>query len=154
MSFHLPPNWRDEVLAGLCSPEDRAVMVLKEQELQRRLARLVELYLAGDVNRLRYEQEKRACYDHLADLRPNEYSVIMNAGETLECFETLWSTGTALEKKKLLRSAVAAVLIRGKLIRAAQLTEAYYPFVPYRKGRNSGSDGIRTRGLRLDRPTC
>jgi site-specific DNA recombinase len=141
MSFHLPPGWREEILAGLCSPEERAALAQKEQELQRRLARLVELYLAGDVDRARYEQEKRACYDQMANLHSNEYSVIMNAGETLERFETLWSTGTALEKKKLLRLAVAAVLIRGKLVRAAQLTEAFYPFVPYRKGRNSGSDG-------------
>jgi hypothetical protein len=36
---------------------------------------------------------------------PNEYPVIMHAGETLARFETLWSTGTAFEKKKLLRSA-------------------------------------------------
>jgi hypothetical protein len=90
-------------------------MAQKEQELQRRLARLVELYLTGDVDRARYEQEKRACYDQMANLHSNGYSAIMNAGETLERFETLWSTGTALEKKKLLRCAVAAVLIRGKL---------------------------------------
>jgi site-specific DNA recombinase len=153
-SFHLPPNWRQDVLARLYSPEERAEMEKKEQEIQTRLARLVELYLAGDVNRVRYEQEKRVCYDHLADLHSNSYSVIMNAGETLERFEALWSAGTALEQKKLLRLAVAAVLIRGKLVCAIQLTEAFYPFVPYRNGWNSGSDGIRTRDLRLDRPTC
>jgi site-specific DNA recombinase len=143
ISFYLPSNWREEVLAGLCSPEDRAAMAEKEQELQSRLARLVELYLAGDVDRPRYEREKRACYDQLADLHPNGYSVIMNAGETLQCFEMLWSTESELNKKKLLRSAVAAVLIRGKLVRAVQLREAFYPFVPYRNGRNSGSDGPR-----------
>ena len=143
MSFHLPPNWREEILAEHCSPEERAAMAQKEQQLRSRLERLVELYLVGDVDRARYEQEKRACYDQMADLHPNGYSVILNAGETLERFETLWSTGTALEKKKLLRSAVAAVLIRGKLVRAAQLTEAFYPFGPYRNGWNSGSDGPR-----------
>jgi site-specific DNA recombinase len=153
-SFRLPSNWREEVLAGLCSPEDRSAMEHKRQELRTRLDRLVELYLVGDLSRERYEQEKRACYDQLADLHPNGYSVILNAGETLERFQSLWSTGTALEQKKLLRSAVAAVLIRGKLVRAVQLREAFYPFVPYRNGRNHGSDGIRTRGLRLDRPTC
>ena len=129
-------------------------MERSEREIGSRLARLVDLYLAGDLDRDRYEREKRACYDQLADLRPNGYSVIMDAGETLEQFETLWSTATALEKKKLLRSSVAAVLIRGKLVCAIQLTEAYYPFVPYRNVRNYGSDGIRTRDLRLDRPTC
>ncbi len=154
MSFRLPPNWREEVLAGLCSPEERAATEQKEQEVRARLERLVELYLAGDVDRERYEREKRACYDQLADLHPNGYSATIQAGEILERFETLWSTGSALEQKKLLRCAVAAVLIRGKLVCAVQLTEAFYPFVPYRNGRNSGSDGIRTRGLRLDRPTC
>jgi hypothetical protein len=63
-------------------------MAQKEQELQR-LARLVELYLAGDVDRAGYEREKRACYDHLADFHPNGYSVTMNAGKTLEQFESL-----------------------------------------------------------------
>jgi len=50
-------------------------------------------------DRVRYEQEKRACYDQLAGLHPNGYSIIMNAGETLEQLETLWSTATALEKR-------------------------------------------------------
>jgi hypothetical protein len=100
------------------------------------------------------QREKTVCYDQLAALRPAGYAVTMNAGETLERFETLWSTANALEKKKLLRSAVAAVLIRGKLVRAIQLREAFHPFVLYRNGRNSGSDGIRTRDLRLDRPAC
>ena len=154
LSFRLPPTWREEALARLCSAEALEAMERSEREIGSRLARLVDLYLAGDLDRDRYEREKRACYDQLADLRPNGYSVIIDAGETLEQFETLWSTETALEKKKLLRSALAAVLIRGKLIRAVQLREAFYPFVPYRLGRNSGSDGIRTRDLRLDRPTC
>jgi site-specific DNA recombinase len=154
LSFHLPATWREEVIARLCSAEDLEAMERSRQEVESRLARIVELYLAGDLRREQYEQEKRACYDQLADLQPNGYSVVMNAGETLNRFETLWSTGTALEKKKLLRSAVAAVLIRGKLVRAIQLREAFYPFVPYRLGRNHGSDGIRTRDLRLDRPTC
>ena len=48
-----------------------------------------------------------------------------------------------LEKKKLLRFALAAVLIRGKIVQAVQLTESFYPFVPYRNGRNYGSDGPR-----------
>ena len=43
MSFHLPPNWREEVLVGLCSPEDRAAMAQKEQELRTRLERLMEV---------------------------------------------------------------------------------------------------------------
>jgi hypothetical protein len=45
------------------------------------------------------QYQKRACYDQMANLQSNEYSVIMNVGETLERFETLWSTGTALTKR-------------------------------------------------------
>ena len=145
-SFHLPSNWRDEVLARAFSAEEMEAREQSRREIESRLARIADLYLEGDLDRDRYEQEKRTCYDQLADLHPNGYSAIMKAGETLERFETLWSTGTALEKKKLLRSSLAAVLIRGKLVCAAQLTEAFYPFVPYRNGRNSGSDG---RGLRI-----
>jgi site-specific DNA recombinase len=140
-SFHLPSNWREDVAARLYSAEDREAMEREEQAIQARMERLVELYLAGDVDRTHYEREKRICYDRLADLRPAGYSAIMEAGGTLEHFEHLWSTGSALEQKKLLRSAVAAALIRGKLVRAVQLTEAFYPFVPYRNGRNYGSDG-------------
>jgi site-specific DNA recombinase len=143
MSFHLPPDWRKDILARLCSAEDRAAMEREEQAVQARLERLVELYLAGDVDRAHYEREKRACYDRLADLRPAGYSAIMEAGGTLERFAHLWSTGSALEQKKLLRLAVAAALIRGKLVRAVKLREAYYPFVPYRNGRNYGDDGPR-----------
>ncbi len=153
-SFHLPSNWREDVVARLYPAEDRAAMEREEQAIRARMERLVELYLAGDVDRVHYEREKRAGYDRMADLRPAGYSDIMEAGGTLERFEHLWSTSSALEQKKLLRFAVAAVLIRGKLIRAVKLREAFYPFVPYRNGRKCGSDGIRTRDLRLDRPTC
>ncbi len=142
LSFHLPPNWREEVLVRLCSPDELEAMERSKQEVESRLGRLVDLYLAGDLQREQYEREKMACYDRLAALRPAGYSVVMNAGETLERFETLWSTADALEKKKLLRSAFAAVLIRGELVQAVQLREAFYPFVPYRNGRNDGSDGI------------
>ena len=145
MSFHLPPNWREEALTRLCSPEHMEAMERSEQEIESRLARLVDLYLAGDLEREQYERQKTVCYDQLAALRPAGYVVTMNAGETLERFETLWSTANELEKKKLLRSAVAAVLIRGKLVRAVQLREAFHPFVLYRNGRKSGSDGPRLR---------
>ena len=116
-------------------------MAEREQEIRARLDRLVELYLAGDLAPERYHREKRLCYDRLADLHPNGYSAIIEAGQLLEQFEQVWLAGTHLAKKELLQFAVAAVLIRGKLVRAVQLTEAFYPFVPYRIGRNSGSDG-------------
>jgi hypothetical protein len=83
--------------------------------------------------------------DKLAALRPAGYSVTMNAGETLERFETSWSAANALEKRNCCDLQIAAVLIRGKLIRAVQLREAFYPFVLYRNGQNSGSDGPRLR---------
>ena len=143
VSFHLPQNWREDVVARLYPAEDRAAMEREEQAIRARMERLVELYLAGDVDRVHYEREKRASYDRLADLRPAGYSDIMEAGGTLERFEHLWSASSALEQKKLLRFAVAAVLIRGKLIRAVKLTESFYPFVPYRNGRKCGSDGRR-----------
>ena len=149
MSFHLPSNWREEALTRLCSAEDMEAMERSEQELESRLARLVDLYLAGDLQRVQYEREKTLCYDRLAALRPAGYSVTLDAGETLERFETLWSTANALEKKKLLRSSLAAVLIRGRLVRAVQLREAFYPFLLYRNGRNSGDDGPRLRSSNI-----
>lgn len=98
-SFHLPSNWRDEVLARAFSAEEMEAREQSRREIESRLARIADLYLEGDLDRDRYEQEKRICYDQLADLHPNGYSAIMKAGETLERFETLWSTGTALEKR-------------------------------------------------------
>ena len=138
MSFDLPPNWREGVLTWLCSAEDLEAMERSEQEIESRLGRLVDLYLAGDLQREQYEREKTVCYDRLAALRPAGYSVVMNAGETLERFETLWSTARALEKKKLLRFAVAAAFVKGRSLVALQPTESFFPLMHYCW---SGSDG-------------
>lgn len=70
MSFHLPPNWREEALTRLCSPEHMAAMERSEQEIESRLARLVDLYLAGNLEREQYEREKTVCSDRLQETRP------------------------------------------------------------------------------------
>ena len=57
------------------------------------LTRAIELYLGGDISKARYEAEKRACEEQIADLRPGEIRDILalplNAVEIIVKLEIL-----------------------------------------------------------------
>jgi hypothetical protein len=81
----------NEILAGLCSSEGWAGMAQKEQELQGRLARPVELSLAGGIGRGRYLEEKWAAQAALTSLHPLPDNAILAAGSYLLGFDHSWS---------------------------------------------------------------
>jgi site-specific DNA recombinase len=148
----LPDDWQERLVEFLHPPEDQVEVEKEEQALQERLVRARELYLAGDIDRGRYLEEKWAAQVALTGLHPLPKDVILAAGSYLSDFDHLWSQAHSYpEKARLLRVAVAAAFVKGRLLVALQPTESFFPLMHYCW---SGSDGIRTRDLRLDRPTC
>ena len=148
----LPDHWQERLVEFLHPPEDQAEVEEQERALQERLVRARKLYLAGDIGQGRYLEEKWAAQVALTSLHPRPKDVILAAGSYLSDFDHLWSQAHSYpEKARLLRSAVAAAFVKGRSLVALQPTESFFPLMHYCW---SGSDGIRTRDLRLDRPAC
>ena len=128
-SLPIPLDWESWLMRILRPGEDLEEMRKQEAAVRERLARAKELYLAGDIDKERYEKEKLACHRALADLRPKEITDIIAAVQMLKDFEQRWAAASDLEKKKLLRGAVAAAFIRGHALVAVQPQEQLYPLL-------------------------
>ena len=125
-----------------------------------RLKRARELLLAGDIDREHYAQEQRDCKTRIADLMDVSGSSIQAAAQLFELTDEEWASLPRLKQKSLAQLALARATLAGNRLKAIQPSKAAYPLIrlaleaePAARC-HSGSDGIRTRGLRLDRPTC
>ncbi len=151
-SVKLPPDWQEWVLSNHFTPQERATLAEAEQALQARLDRATELYLAGAISREKYQAEKWQYQADRAGLHPAALDAIMDAGHKLEGFAQRWAAAqTPLEKNELLRLVLAGAQIKGHCLSALVVKVPFYPLM---KHCPCGDDGIRTRDLRLDRPTC
>jgi site-specific DNA recombinase len=137
----LPEDWPERLVEFLHPPEDRAEVKAQEQKWQGRLERAQELYLAGDISRSHYLEEKWSAQVALASLHPLPKDAIMAAGSYLQDFDRLWSEAHSFaDKARLLRFAVAAAFVKGRSLVALQPTGS---FVPWMRHCWSGSDGPR-----------
>jgi hypothetical protein len=148
----IPEDWEARVWTRLNPEQDYEEMLEKERAIQARWERAVELCLSGHISQERLEEEKVACNHSLATLRSTEFSAIMTVVKTLQQFDELWQDASPVKKKRLLRVAVSAASTQGPSLGQLVLSEASYSLLCANS--NSGSDGIRTRDLRLDRPAC
>ena len=140
-----PEDWEAWVYEQLKPKWDVEEARRQEQALHRRLERAVELYLANDISKARYEEEKRYCERQLANLRPGEIYDTISLVKTLVEFKARWAGSSNLEKKKLLRLALAAAYVRGQCLTAVQPKALLYPLLqnltPEEDGFYNGSDG-------------
>ena len=140
MECRLPDDWEERLVEFLHPPGDRDEVEAQERKCQERLARAQELYLAGDISRSRYLEEKWAVQVALTNLHPLPKDVILAAGSCLCNFSRLWLDAHSYpDKARLLRSAVAAVFVKGRSLVAIRPTESFFPLMHYCW---SGSDGI------------
>ena len=140
-----PENWESWVYKQLKPKWDVEEARRRERSLRERLERAVELYLANDISKARYEEEKRNCERELANLRPTEICDTISLVRILVEFERHWARASNLEKKKLLRGQVAAAYVRGQFLQAIQPKALLYPLLQNLTGKvgfYSGSDGI------------
>jgi hypothetical protein len=171
-----------ELLAGFAVPEVERVRLLaawryyqsrdtdtaaERIRLRRRLARLKDLYLDGEMDRAEYQGERKAVSDMLAAL-PAESNPESDAGEQLAAFladvASAWRVATPTERNKLARQLFQSVVVSNRTAVAVVPRPDLRPFffaLPRPEGVNpdgkectGGSDGIRTRDLSLDRAAC
>jgi hypothetical protein len=110
---------------------------------QERLQRVPELYLAGDITRSRYLEEKWSAQVALASLHPLPKDAIMAAGSYLQDFDHRWLEAHSFsDNARLLRLAIAAAFVKGRSLVAVGPTGSFFPLMHYCW---SGSDGDRSR---------
>ncbi len=150
----LPDDWQTNARQWLGAEEAQNHTLL----VQQRWARVKELFLRGDIGREEFEAEKQAV-DSLKnwDLTNRKFDATMTAGEIVRNLAQSWARALPIEKKKLLRLMLSAVFVRGNALVAVQPTPALFPLMSRFVGDlycSCGDDGIRTRGLCLDRAAC
>jgi hypothetical protein len=161
--IQLAPGWR-EAIAGELHPDlDADEIEERKDAIEAKLERAKQLYIDGDIGRVRYEQEKAHCRVQLSDLQPVGYDDIISVGTFLESVSE-WDALAPLKQKERLRMLFATVLIRGTRLVAAKPTEALYALIQHSAGarrqplfeggchRNSGADGSRSRRLHQATP--
>jgi site-specific DNA recombinase len=152
----LPPDWRTRLNQALLCEGDKGAARRAAQES---LTRVRELYLEGDLDRAEYERQRTIYRERLADLTDVSFASIMATGFLVQHFSEIWDGPDDLNKKRLLQALLAAVTVRGDAPVGWRPNSAFYPLLRHvlpQEGSlcHHGSDGIRTRDLRLDRPTC
>jgi hypothetical protein len=129
----------------------------RNPQAQRRWERAKELYLSGDMEREQYETEKKLYESSERDLTGYEPSAPMALGDMIHNFAQECAKALPIEKRKLLRFAIAAAFVWDNTLVAIQPTPALFPLVSRFIEESHcicGDDGIRTRGLGLDRAAC
>ena len=139
LSFHLPSDWREQVIKITMPVEQRAAMEDGKQEVQARLQRATNLYLQGHITYEQFLAEKHRAQVVGANLRPARIDDIMAVGQVLEDFDQHWKRAKEpLKQNGLLRVALAGVRVQRYELTAVQPTLAAYPLVRLCR---SGSDG-------------
>lgn len=150
----LPDDWPDSAAEWL-GLQGRA----ESQQAQERWERAKEMYLKGEIKREDFDAERQRYELYNESLTKLEAGAIIELGHVMRLFVPTWAEALPIEKKKLLRLTVAAVFVRGNSLVALQATPAFLPLVlrafsQEGESCNCGDDGIRTRGLCLDRAAC
>ena len=150
--IQLPEDWpaNAETWLGMNSTGNH-------QPAQLRWERAKELYLRGDITHEQYEVEMRLYESGASDLTSQTISATIALGDVIRNFAQEWARALPVEKRKLLRFALAAAFVRGNTLVAIQPTPALFPLMSRSLEESQsrcGDDGIRTRGLGLDRAAC
>jgi hypothetical protein len=151
-SLPFPADWEAWVYEQIDPQWDEGEAQRREQELRDRLARIIELYLAGDITKARYETEKRDCEDQIADLRPDEMREAMRKVESLVKFRSLWDHSPALKRKRLIRLQIVSAQVRKQRLVAIEPSPLLYPILrnlTVHGGFYSGSDGRGSRSAKM-----
>jgi hypothetical protein len=148
----LPDDWPYQLNQSLINTHERKGEFLAAQE---GLARVKELYLEGELSRAEYEQRRLVYRARLADLTDVPLEDMIAIGHLFQHFQEIWNKPDDIAiKRKLLRSLLGAVTIRGNALQACEPNSAFYLLLrhltsdAYHCGSSclSGSDGVGSVG--------
>ncbi len=163
-NFDVPEDQRRRLVAAWRVSQSKHVDTAAIRiQIQRKLDRLKMLFLDGDLSQSEYRVQRDALTGELAMLPPvgNPNS---GAGERLAGYladvSKAWKVATPEERNRIARALFASVIVDNKQAVACMPRPELEPFFrtiainPVPESCNGGSDGIRTRGLSLDRAAC
>lgn len=113
------------------------------EEIEARFDRAKFLFLAGEMGKEQFEQERERKEKALNDLRRSDINAIMALDNLVRQSLAEWDRTLPTERKRLLRLIVEVVFLRGNTVVAFQPTLAFLPFLRGSAGCNCGSDGHR-----------
>ncbi len=138
-AVRLSPDWHQRVADQMLTPNQQAQLTTKRTKLETRWNRTRELYLEGLLTKEEFQEERWRYLTGVTDLRSQDFSAIIEAGNVLETFPTALLAASTLKQNELLRLALVGVRVKGYLLTAVQVTLHFYPLMRYCL---SGSDGI------------
>ena len=153
----------------ITNPDDVSIQAnnkKNKEKAEERFTRAQSLYLAGELDSTKYENEK-VRYNQLTATNPcdtKDLQLITSVSIMTLVNDKRDNENRTLtiNKKKALKSVLKALYIRGNAIVGLEPTIAFMSHIrkendPSQKGKvvcSSGSDGVRTRDLGLDRAAC
>jgi len=152
-AFAVPPERQDALMALWRRYADRAPNTRAERaKIERRLGRLRDLYLDGDVDKGEYQAQRAKLTDQLATL-PTDDDRTDTLGQRLAVFlanlSAAWTVATAEERNQLARQLFAQVVIANRTAVAVVPRPDLRPFFhlvavnPPEEVAYGGSDGGR-----------
>ena len=125
-ALSLPSDWRDRIARRPRLDDD--ARAARRQGLRRKLERLQELYLEGEIDRDRYRRRRQNYREQLRDLTNTDRTDMIATAYILQQPE-VFATDDLLVKKKLLQAMLAAVIVQGGALTAWQANSALYPLL-------------------------
>ena len=104
------------------------------------------LYLAGDLSREAYEEERERRESTLGDLHSMTDGAIMVPVDEVRQSLVNWDSILPIERKKLLHAVLEAAFVRQNALVALQPTVTFLPMFGEKRC-SCGPDGSRTRDL-------
>lgn len=167
-TFIIPDNYQARLYEYVVAtrPDTGKYVVDQRHRLEAQAERLRDLYLLGDVERSQYVVERERLKRDLAllDMREQgQASHLDGLAELLANVSTAWGAALPEQRNRLARLLFEEIVINDEQVAAVkprpELAGFFLLDYQQRAGLShecctSGPDGIRTRGLRRDRPAC
>lgn len=147
-----PADWKEHAIQAIAD-------LLGNQEIKDRVVQIEETIKRMDfrwdngffTDKDEYLQKRLALQQELEELKPLPMNELEKAADILTNFETHWENakGNPTEQQHLLHLIFERIWIKNNEVSSVCLRPNYH--VTFYQ---SGSDGIRTRDLSLDRAAC
>lgn len=182
--LNIPEGYRQRVEEAVRTRVENAAALERMQELQAIVERIDFSWENGFLKPEEYLDKRTQLQKEMESLRPFDYDNLMEAADLLEHFGMYWDECAALDdpdaaRQQLVGKIVDKVFVYDKMVIAIALHGDYGVILDNGEAApmqivgeisktinktgaadgssgctQIGSDGVRTRDLRLDRPTC
>ncbi len=137
----LPTNWREEILARKNSA-DPAKIENARRRLNAQLRRAEKLFVWDHFSERDYLKERAGIEATLAELAPAPPVALLDAGEMLSSFGTIWKGATDVERKELLQATIDVAYVKEGDLYAVTPRPEYYELLSLSIDSSCGPDGI------------